>query len=413
MPNPLPLLEATSALAFSDLLTSVALKLGVASYGSTGTGVPGVPVDARNLSICQTLVNDAIRMVIADAPPESGWFWTKPVSQVDLWPAIGPDFTGSTYVSSTSYNSTNSTIHLSLTVPMPLPSTVTYPLNYVPNFVQSMEQRTVWLGGQPSTGTIGWFVPPNSYLSTNSTVGTPYTVYTYDGPFDVDIYVGSTTGLPASLSSFHNKIPFSFASQGDYTLPANFGGEIAGEITYIAQTNRGMILHWTDETNIRIRRQNFNIESGTPWWAAVRPMSQPNYSAVGFTPSRRRWELMTWRIPSEFLSVLFPYNLAFNNLVNPTDLPPSPISFDDTILAACRAQAERYMLDSLSGPDWQYYKQSALPNALKVNARGANRTIGYNGSGLVQLNAVGLDQWRQWWYQRPAVGIVSGPGGAF
>jgi hypothetical protein len=420
MPNPLPTVESNSALNFGLLTTNVAFKLGVANFGSTGQGAPQAPTDARNLSICQTIVNDAIRMFIADAPA-NGWFWTKPVQQVDIWPPIGPDATGSTYVQIGTYNSTASTFILTLTTPNPLPSTISsYPVTYLPNFVKTMEQCNIWLGGTPSTGTLGWFVPPNSPLSTSSTVGTVATVYQYLSPYTVSIYVGSSSTLGALFASTQystatstTHIPFSFANNGVYTLPADFGGEISGELTYIAQTNRGMILSWTDEAVIRQWQQNQNQQLGTPFWAAIRLQSQPDYQLVGFTPTRRRWELLTYRTTNEFLSLLFPYVLAFNNLVNSTDLPPSPISFDDAIQAACRAQAERYMTDRIDGPEFQYYLSRALPSALKINSRGANRSLGYNGSGIRTNFGMNISGWRDYFYQRPPVGILPPGAGSY
>lgn len=422
IPNPLPQTEATSALNFGALISTVAFKLGVASFGSGATSAPGIPTDARNLGICAGIVNDAIRMFLADAPP-TGFYFSKPVSQVDLWPPIGPDYNTppSTYVTwvASTYNAANSTVNLNLTTPNPLPSTISsYPVTYLPNFVMSMEQCTMWLGGTPSTGTLGWFVPPNSPLSTSSTVGTPASVYSYNGPFQVSIYIGSNPGVQSTFMSTtpystSTQIPFSFANNGEYTLPANFGGEVAGEITYIAQTNRGMILSWTDEAIIRQWQQNQNQQLGTPFWAAVRVMPQPDYSNIAFTPYRRRWQLLTYRTTNEFLSVLFPYILAFNNLVNSTDLPPSPISFDDAVLAACRAQAERYMTDSLQGPDFMFYRQIALPNAMKINARGANKQLGQNGSGLRNMYGIGVAGWRDFLYQRPPVGILPTGAGSY
>jgi hypothetical protein len=313
-----------------------------------------------------------------------------------------------------------------LTVPQPLPSTVsTYPVLWVPNFVQSMEMQQIWLGGQPSTNTQGWFVPPNSPLaSTSTSTGLPFTVYSYNGPYNISVYIGGASSFTQAMStsrySTSSTVPFSFASQGNYTLPANFGGEVAGEITFVAQTNRGMILHWVDETNIRIRRQNYNQEFGTPFWAAVRLQNQPDwynvampYNSSTLPPYRRRWELMTWRVSNEFLSVLFPYVLAFDNLVNNTDLPPSPISFDDVLMAACRAQAERYMTDSLAGPDWSYYRNTALHNAYKINGRAANRSIGYNGRGLTAYQSMNISNWRNWDYMRPPVGILPPGAGSY
>ena len=405
MPITYPVSEPTSVCNFNFLVANVAYKLGVASY-STGSGVPQAPSDPQALNICQTIVNDAIRMMINDAPAPSGWYWSKPVVQVDIWPEIGPDATGSTYVSSTS-TSTGSTVILNLTTPNVPPSTVQTPSLYVPNFVNSMEQRTIWLGGQPSTGTLGWFVSPSNPLAPSvSTTGVPFSIVNYLGPYQVEVYGQPSLFSVSTISTWNNKIPFSMANEGDYTLPANFAGEVAGEITFISQTNRGAVLHWTDETVIRQRRQNYNIESGTPYHAAVRIMTQPSYQNISFTPARRRWELMTWRITSEFLSVIFPYNLAFNSLVNPTDLPPSPFSFDECLIAACRAKAEQYLNDTTQGPDFQYYLNRALPGAYKVNGRASNKSIGYCGSGLIQMQGFGLIGWRNYLYQRPAVGIL-------
>lgn len=404
MPFNLPISEPTSVMNFSTLVANVAFKMGVASYGSTATGIPQIPSDPHNLFICQNIVNDAIRMMISDAPAPSGWFWGKPVAQIDIWPQIGPDPTGSTYISST--GSTSSTIIFALTTPNVPPSTVQNPATFVPNFVNSMEQRQIWLAGQPSTGTLGWFVAPNQASTIVSTIGLPYTIVNYLSPTSIEVFGAFSTLQNSTITQYNNKIPFAMQATGDYTLPADFSGEVAGEITFIAQTNRGMVLHWTDETTIRQRRQNFNIESGTPYHAAVRIMAQPQYQLLSFTPPFRRWELMTWRVTSEFLSVLFPYVLGFNNLVNNTDLPPSPFSFDECLIAACRAKAEQYLNDSVTGPDFTYYRQTALPNAYKINGRAANKSIGYNGSGLRQLRGMGVTAWRDFYYQRPPVGII-------
>jgi hypothetical protein len=270
-----------------------------------------------------------------------------------------------------------------------------------------MEQRQIWLAGQPSSGTLGWFVPPNSPIASTSTmIGIPFTIVNFISPNQIEIFAQPSSFSVSTISTYNNKIPFAFPATGDYTLPADFGGEVAGEITFIAQTNRGMIMHWTDETNIRQRRQNYNIESGTPYHAAVRIMATPATALMSFTPPRRRWELMTWRITSEFLSLLFPYVLSYSNLINNTDLPPSPFSFDDLLMAACRAQAERYQTDSISGPEFQYYVTRALPNAYKINSRSANKSIGYNGSGLRQIQNMNVVEWRNYWYQRPPVVII-------
>jgi hypothetical protein len=212
-----------------------------------------------------------------------------------------------------------------------------------------------------------------------------------------------------TLAGTQNSAPFSFACAGDYTLPANFGGQYTGQITYVANTNRGMVLQWTSEYAIRSRRQNYNIESGTPYEAAVRLMPTPSYqpltNSAGFMLPRHRWELMTWRISSEFLSVLFPYTLSFNSLVNLTDVPPSPLGFDEALLACCRAVAEKEVDDTVQGVDWTYYHEMALPNAWQLDMRSAPKKLGYFGNPTSEGTANPIQAFRDIWYQRPTVPV--------
>ena len=68
--------EPTSALSFEDLIIRVAEILGIAGWDTTD-GTILVPVtDKYSLELCVRLVNNAIRMFIADAPPK-GWRWMK------------------------------------------------------------------------------------------------------------------------------------------------------------------------------------------------------------------------------------------------------------------------------------------------------------------------------------------------
>ena len=413
--NPIPeypTLEPTSALSFGDLITEVAYKIGVSYYGSDGTGAPQEPVDAHDLAICQRIVNKGVRKFIADGPKPNGWKWLNPVAQVDLWPQISYDPTATTYVNFTANPTINSVTYtgctlLTLTTPNTPPPSGTIDTSYIPRFLQSMEFRQIWLNGNPPSGTPGWWLPVDEDF-TGTLIGTPYTILFWVS--DTQIVIdGLATGY-----GYPTNCPFSFACYGDYTLPANFSGQFTGPITYVANTNRGMILRWTDEYSIRSRRQNYNIESGTPYEAAVRLMPTPTYSVLtntsGLMLPRRRWELMTWRISSEFLSILFPYTLAFNDLVHDTDVPPSPFSQDEALKACCLAVAEKEVDDSMAGPDWAYYHNIALPQAHSIDARSAPRAIGYVGNPMAAGPTWGLDairRFRNYDYQRPTVSVNS------
>jgi hypothetical protein len=471
-----PISEPTSSLTFQDLIQEVALKIGCSSYGADGTGAPAIPTDTHDLTLCQRIVNKAIRMFIVDGPAPSGWRWLNVIAQTDLWPQIAYDPTGQTYVTA-SYNAGPNTTTLTLVTPAVAPEPSTVPPFYVPSFFSSMELRQIWLNGNPPTNTPGWWLPvdeqtpgtaitlaslTSSSTTATATTSSPHgfsngnsvTIYgasqtPYNGLFTVTVtsattftYTMNTTATSpatgaifavlgdyrlgtaftilsylsptqilvdgnATNQGFPTNIPIAFAANGDYTLPANFSGQYTGAITYVANTNRGMILSWTDEASIRERRQNYNVESGTPYWAAVRLMPTPSYqiltNASGLMTPRRRWELMTWRISSEFLSVIFPYSLAFNNLVNLTDLSPAPFSHDEAILSACKAVAEKEVEDTY-GPDWDYYRNVALVNSKRIDAASAPKRLGYFGNPY-SGQWPNIKQFRDSLYQRPTVPV--------
>lgn len=387
--------EANSALTFGDLILEVAYKIGVASYGSDGTEAPQIPTNGHDLTLCKRIVNKAIRKFIHDGPGPNGWHWSKPIAEVDLWPQISPDTTftagspgsDNTYVTGVFVPATQRT---TLTLHQESGGTIA--------FYPSMEYRQIWLDGQPEDNTPGFVVAPNE---TAASVGTAFTIVNYIDQNTIEIDGNALT----DVTNLATGVSYSFASQGDYTLPANFGGEYAGEITYIANTNRGMILHWTDEGVIRSRRQNYNIESGTPFEAAVRLMPTPSLDILTTRPKRRRWELITWRIASEYLHVIFPYTLAFDELVNLSDSPPCPIGHDETLKACCLAVAEKEVTDAF-GPDWQYYHESALPASYRIDAMSIPKGLGYFGNPSATSPKVpAIKTFRDVWYQRPTVSV--------
>jgi hypothetical protein len=395
-PITFPTGEVSSALNFGQLTTVVALKLGMASYGSTGSGAPQAPTDPQALSICQSVVNNAIRMLISDGAGK--WYWQDQMAQVDTWPNIGPDSTGSTYVTSTAYDAVNNWTTLTLTSPAIPPNNSTqYPTSFVPQFFQSMEYRVIWLNGVPSTGFPG-SLPFQTGQS--STVGVPYTIINYTSPSTIQVYGALST---ATISTTGQHIPFSMATLGDFTLPNNFDGAYTSEITWIAGTNRAVYIDWVDESSIRSQRQLYAFQFGIPTIASVRPIPLPTLQGLTQTPNRYRWELNMWVAPSEYLSVNFSYMLSFNNLVNSTDLPPTPISFDEVLQAACRARAELEVMDSMDGHDWQYYRTVALPNAQKLNTLVAPKKLGVMASGGSKWGPKGLTQWRTQFYLRPNI----------
>jgi hypothetical protein len=385
-----PTPEATSALYFSDLILAVAKKIGTAYYGANGQGVAQIPVDAYSLDQAQDIVNKGIRMLISDGPQPNGWRWLNQIAQVDLFPECDFDPTTQTYVNITT-NGTFSTLTL---VTNTTGTTAT-------RFTQSMELQNIWISGYPPPGTPGYY--PDTTV-TQTPIGTAYAVASYLSPTQVAVYGNATANGTLSQG-------FSIVNTGDYTLPTTFSGQYSGPISFIAGTNRGVSLHWVNEFEIRRRRQIYSVESGTPFEAAIRLIPQPTYNQITGNPTlvpnnRRRWQFMTWFACNEWLSVIFPFYLNFDTLVNLTDVPPSPITFDECLRAACMAVAEKDVEDTNEGPDWQYYRTICLPNAYRIDAMSVSKNIGRFSDPSIYMDNNGLRDWRDAAWVRPIVDVL-------
>lgn len=341
--------EPTSILTFSDLILEVAKKLGVAYYGAAGGEIAQIPVDAHDLDMCKDVVNNAVRMVIADAPKPNGWRWLKPTVDLILWPDFAVSSTET--LSAAAYNAGANETTLTIGTGSQL-------------FYPSMEDKSLTITG------VGTFAVKDYLTSTTLTV-----------KGDAD---GGGVGTQKT---------WSIASGGNFTLPRNFSGQVSGQITYAANTNRGVGIEWTTEAAIRSMRADVNDSTGTPWMAAVRIRETTAFS-------RRRWELLVYNTPSEVLTVQFPYALYFDSLSALTDLTPAPFIHDEVIRSACRAQAEHDIEDQ-HGIDWEYYRNIALPNAYNADLLSAPKKLGYFGNP--GSNRFSRREWNRNWYERPTV----------
>lgn len=75
----------TLELTFGDLILEVAEYGGIAYYGVGSDEVAQVPADTHDLALCKRIVNKAIRMFIADSPP-NGWRWMRKTANILLSP---------------------------------------------------------------------------------------------------------------------------------------------------------------------------------------------------------------------------------------------------------------------------------------------------------------------------------------
>jgi hypothetical protein len=335
--------EATSALTFEDLILEVSRKIGLAYYGADGDGSIRIPVDPHDLIECKRHVNNAIRMFVSDSPA-SGWRWQRQMMSVTLWGSVATDADNT--VSSTGYNPTTDKTTLQAESD---------------SFYESMEYKSIVITG----------------------VGT----------FTITDYVSADTIRVSGDASTAAAATWAITADGNYTLPRTFGGDFKPQITYAAGTNQGIDLSWTDESTIRQWREDTSDDSGDPWLVAIRPMSAGS--------PRRRWELVTYPAPNDVLTVLIPYTIHFDKLVDLDETPPTPIGHDDTIKAACLATVEKDVED-VQGPNWAYYRDIALQNSYRLDGLSAPKRLGYVGDGRSRAS-MNPRYFRNHIYDRPNV----------
>jgi hypothetical protein len=414
--------EPTAALSYADLVLAVAIKANVAYYGPDGNQQAQIPVEAFDLAECTRMVQNGVRMFMADAPP-TGWRWQRPLAEIDLWPekgiamppgSAGPNLVTAIYdgVSKTVVTATSawfnaSQVGLVLAVRATGLFTIT---DFVTSTSVKVAGNVAWMGGQtflvqdptgaPTmtasysgttllttiTAPAGTFYPSTegkTLFITDKAASITLLRYLTDSTMTVQGDV--TWAAPAART-------FNLSSQGTYALPQNFGGEVTGEITYQAGSNRGVPITWTSELELRRLRENWNSVSGNPYYAAVRL----NNSVP------RRWDLLVYPNTGGTYRVEFPFILYFDKITDLSDMHPAGFQHDDAVLAACLAALE--MRGDELGTWVQDYRQRALPNSYKIDARSASRRLGYNGNPRA-VN-VALKDFRSF-FRRPTVGYRS------
>jgi hypothetical protein len=331
----------TSRLTFSDLILEVSIKGGIASYGAGGDSAPAVPTDAHDLAEAKRVVNKAIRMFLSDSPP-TGWRWTRPVVDIVLWPSLAddPDRT----VSGGAYSAGDDETVLTASEDV---------------FERTMETKPIVIDG----------------------VGT----------FTMKRYVSATSMVVSGDASAASSDEFAIVTDGNYVMPRGFSGSFRGAITYAPSTNQAVPLEWASEHTIRQLRENRTVETG---W--------PNIAAIRIQENRHRWDLMVYPVPHELMVVQMAFDLHFDALDDINALLPIPFSMDEGLLAACRAMWEREF-DDAPGNDWGYYREIALPNAHKMDAQSAPKSLGYFGD--LSFPRVTVRNFREW-QQRPNVRVV-------
>ena len=418
--------EPTSALSFYDLILRVAREAGIAYHGSSGSEKAVIPIDEHDLDLCKTIVNDGIRMFIADAPSK-GWRWMCRIMSVVLT---------ATRVTGTGDAGTNATHLIDATL------ITTY---------DTADDLKDWYA-YILTGTgVGSYAKITAYDESTGDCTVTDWLDAYGNPGGTDPTTGSTFAI-TPVETVGGDI-------SRYPLAENFGGEVNGKIEYAEDSNHSAIIEWRDEAFIRAKRA-VTVNTGYPQYAAIRPLEF--YS--GGTGPKRRWELIVDPKPVAADTLEFPYTLSFdeldliagdassvsgttglldtalNNLypddyfngwkitiisgtgknsyafvddytggtaqfdvldwlsisggddgtdpaVNsvyivepPGNLHPAGLRFDEAIKAACLAQAEIDIEDIVAGFTGTYM-QKALPKAYAIDVRSAPRKLGSMNRG--------------------------------
>jgi hypothetical protein len=220
-----------------------------------------IPIEPEILDRCKMVVNDAIRGFIAAAPAH-GWRWRNREMQVNLVRAYSGTATAGTATSLSDSGLAD-----------------TYDDDYFDGYVLRITAGT----GIDEYATV-----------------TDYTKTT--GKFDFTALSGASTPDTTSQYRICRSTQVIDSDPARYLLDQTFQGEIAGDITFDAESNACGIA-WTSETDIR-RNREIDISTGdAPFVAAVKPYS-----------TKRRWELIVDPSPTNEHTVVFPYKVGFDQL---------------------------------------------------------------------------------------------------
>uniref|UniRef100_A0A6M3KYY5 Uncharacterized protein n=1 Tax=viral metagenome TaxID=1070528 RepID=A0A6M3KYY5_9ZZZZ len=388
--------EPTSALSYRELITEVARVAGCAYYGTTGLLPAMPPIDNNAFDEIRGIVNRGIKMFIANAPI-NGWKWRHRKMSV----TFAPSFTG-TATAGGATSLTDDDI------------AGDYTDDYFLGFTIGITAGT----GIDETAVI-----------------TGYTGLT--GRFNFTALSGGSTPDTTSQYRISRSTAVVTSDPARYQLDEDFGA-VESQIKYAANSNRGNKIQWCDESTIRALRA-IVVQTGTPKLAAIRPYGTRRFemivdptptaadivefmykvifdkldgetgiatggSTTTLVDSNQAYRYADDHFLGWTLTILAgtgagestvltgstsssgTFTFALNAITTPdatsvymvepaSNLHPAGIEFDDVILAACRATAQMELEDA-EGDNWiQYYYNSALPSAHKIDAKLSPRRL--------------------------------------
>jgi len=295
--------QPTNYLSMQELCTRIAKEAGNAYRGPQGTSRTMLPIDKDDLADIKDVINDGIRMFIADAPA-SGWKWVKRILAL---PITGTKVEGTV-------DSADATFITDLTL------ATAYDAD------DDLEDWWVYITSGTGDG---------SYAQITS-----YTALT--GKVDVAAWLnsnGNTGGVTPAATNEYIITKYETV-EGDiarYPLPENFGGEVGGKPTYAVGTTHTQHIDWVPESEIRQSRQ-FGTSLGYPNKVAIRQL-EPKTSSPGPT---RRYELVLYPDPTQDDVIEFPYSLVFNKLDIESGIATTVTAGSYILADSTREEAEDY-----------------------------------------------------------------------
>ena len=154
---------------------------------------------------------------------------------------------------------------------------------------------------------------------------------------------------------------------GRYYMPDGFYGVVLDDWTYGSDTGLNITMENLQESHIRARRAAGQV-TGYPSMYSLRPLVDD---------PKRRWEMLVWPLPVSDETVSAQILVYPNKLIELTDKPNAGYQFDEAILAAALAEAERSRED-VSGQKESEWAE-AVVRAIAIDQATAPKRLGYNG----------------------------------
>lgn len=312
-------------LTFSDLVKRVAELSGCGYYTDGGQGVVEVPIDAHDLDKCKRVVNDAMRTFIADSPAK-GWRWMRRLANITL----DPTGAGTNNIS-------------------------TDPARYfLPAFFGGTVDGPISYAASTAVGAhIDWVDEAYIRARRVPNINTGYPLFAAILPYEPTTGVLSATRRwelivdPSPVAAHVVVFPYTLHFD-DMQLVT--GGASSGSTTTLVDSGRTEAADYFNGWVLR-------IIDGT---GKGQTMTVTDFGAGTFT-------FATAAVAPDATSVY---------AVEPAaNYHPAGHQFDGAVLDAVRAETEK-QFENVLGNYVEYYRQVALPNAQRLDARSAPRKLG-------------------------------------